>query len=313
MSVTAFDDTYVPLDARPIHARPRGVAAAAAIGCSALTILIGALIFSPRASVPQRAAALDPSPPAESPAAPKIATQVRQGAADAAKPFASFDLDAPAFAHEKKTVGGGAVEDGAGREDNLTFGQFSGTGAYLRLDIRQTDGERLGPADFFVDIGKHVGTAGLVVSRISPPTPLATRFGAFEAADIRLSATAKGVDERSCLAVRLVNAPAYLEIAGLSCGAGAKPLDRREMGCLLDRLDYHSNGQNRALDEFFLNAELERGKGCPEGVAPAAAPRASMLDNHVTAPLPKAKHKQIAPAKHKDKPQHEAAGAAASR
>ena len=55
---------------------------------------------------------------------------------------------------------------------------------------------------------------------------------------------------------------APLEIAGIACGAAAKPIDRFALACILDKLNYSAGSDNKALNDFFLNAELARGKGC---------------------------------------------------
>jgi hypothetical protein len=299
MSVTAFDQRYVPSPGgRPIHARPFGVLAALMMGGAAVLVLLASLMMGGKGSVdqPQTAAAEPQAAPV-----PKISTQAETAAAGLVKQYAAFDLSAPEFAKEKKALSSRVLEGSDSREDSLTIGQFASNGPYMRLDIRQTAGEKLGSPDFFLDMTRHGSDAGLsVVGRIGQPSPLVTRFGSFEAADIRLtdSAAGKGAGERACLAVRLVNTKAYIQISGLACGAAAKPLDRRAMGCILDRLEYQPNGENKSLDQFFLNAELERGKGCADAGQTPTASKSSWLDAHSMAPPVKS---DASPAKHKKK------------
>jgi hypothetical protein len=134
---------------------------------------------------------------------------------------------------------------------------------------------------------QRVSRAGLSVAKIGQPGPLATRFGSFEVADIRLSQLASdgnAASERACLASRLVDPKLSLEIAGLACGPAAKPIDRRSLGCILDRLDYLSNGANKGLDEFFLHAELARGQGCAGATMSPNAAKSSWLDGHSNPP-----------------------------
>ncbi len=83
----------------------------------------------------------------------------------------------------------------------------------------------------------------------------------------------------------------------MACGAPAKPLDRRALGCILDRLDYVPNGENAAFDQFFQAAEQERGTGCAgAGAVPSTnAEKNSWLDAHAMPPALKA---EPAPPKH---------------
>jgi hypothetical protein len=279
MSVSGFDQEYiVHPGARPLYARPLGNLAAAMIGVAALMVLGAALVL------------VDNRPPVEAQTdgdgLQALATAIAAPeTAGAVKKYAAFDLSSPEFAKEKKSFTTRQLEGGL-REDNLTLGQFASGEPYLRLDIRQTNGEKRGVPDFYLDLARHAASAGLSVAKISQPTQLSTRFGSFEVADIRLSQASGEVapTERACLAMRLAGARQPVEIAGLSCGAPGKPLDRRALGCILDRLDYMPNGDNKTLDAFFLAAEQERGKGCNGTALSPSASKSSWLDAHSTLP-----------------------------
>lgn len=285
MSASAFDRDYIAAPgARPLHARPLGNLAAFGMGMSATFVLCAALIVGgrhePAASPRPVAAEPHALPP---PAVKPLAANPDDGAA---KPFSAFDLSAPEFAKEKKTVSVRFAEDGPGRDDTLAYGQFVKGGPFLRLDIHQAMDEKSINADFFLDMTRHAALAGLAAAKISPPSALTTRFGAFETADIRLTQPAsEGVaaSDRACLATRLVNPKLAIEIAGIACGAAAKPIDRVALGCVIDRLDYVAKSDNKALDDFFLDAELARGQGC------AGRDR---TPNDVTASIP---HRKAAP------------------
>jgi hypothetical protein len=315
MSVTAFDQNYIPQPGeRPIYARPLGSIAATMIGAVALVVLGASLLFVGKRPAVEKLAAVEPRPlPVPTAYTPAPALDAAGSIGGTVKQYANFDLSAPEFAREKKVYATRQLDQGAGREDSLTLGQFAQGGPFMRLDIRQTAGEKLGNSDFFLDITQHATQSGLSVPRIGQPGPLASRFGAFEAADIRLSQLAADgpASERGCLAMRLIDARLSLEIAGFACGSAAKPIDRSAMGCIIDRLDYLSNGVNKALDQFFLNAELERGKGCA-GVgamtptATKAASKSSWLDPQAITPALKSwplalKSKSPAPVKRKKK------------
>jgi len=281
MSVSGFEHEYF-LDPgpRPIHARPAGMWAATAIGGSALLVLFGFLIFGkPKTEVaaapPARGAAIDA--PAAQPAVPR--------------PLA-FDLAAPEFAKEAKAVTVRVLENG-GREDSLTLGQFGPSAAFLRLDIR-SGADKRGSSDFFLDLTHHASDAGLSVQKIGAPAPFATRFGAFEVGEIKLSlAGAEG--ERVCQAMRLAGSKHGVEIAGIVCGAGGKQIDRRALPCLVDRLEYRPAADKAALAKFFEASAAERGHAC--GQAAGEAEKADWLEAHSAPPAGKTPAAPPKPAK----------------
>ncbi|MBG0809092.1 hypothetical protein IY145_06850 [Methylosinus sp. H3A] len=253
MSLSVSGDDLPYVSGGPLRARPLGNLAASLMGVAALFVLAGSLAFvrAPQDATTSVAAA----PPAlvKSAPAPVVAPER----------VAAFRLEAPEIDREPKIAFDPALPSG-GRQETHAFGGFDTGRAYLRLDILQPAGEKLGNSDFFLDVARHAAQAGLGVVRIGQPTPLVTRAGAFEAAEIKLSlrdggVAAAAVGERSCLAVRLVNASLSMEIAGIACGAGAKPMDRRAMGCLLDRVYYLPSGENKALARSFPKVE---GPGC---------------------------------------------------
>ncbi|CAN2535383.1 hypothetical+protein [Methylocapsa aurea] len=276
MSLSVSGDD-LPYGSGPLRARPLGNLAASLMGVAALLVLAGSLAF---VRAPQEAATAVAVGAATPPAAvaPVSAPLVRP------ERVAAFRLEAPEIDKEPKSTFDPLLPSG-GRQETHAFGAFDNGRPYLRLDILQPAGEKLGNSDFFLDVARHAAQAGLSVVRIGQPTPLVTRAGAFEAAEIKLSLREGGVaaaaaGERSCLAVRLVNASLSMEIAGIACGAGAKPMDRRAMGCLLDRVYYLPSGENKALARSFPRVE---GQGClaaapasdAEPTKPAAKKRAA--------------------------------------
>lgn len=279
MSVSGFEEIYAACPPTgDLRARPLGTLAASMIGGAAVLVLGTALFFiKPRlpqtadASAPPQAPAAAVAQPAEPPLAP--------AAAAPAKLSAIFDLTAPEFSKGKKAFSVRRRDQG-GRDDIVTIGEFPDGGLFLRLAILQSGGEKFGNSDFYLDMSRHASQAGLAVVHIGRPSPLTSRFGAFEAADIRLTPNAAesssgspiAAGERSCLAVRLMNSKLSLEIVGLACGAGSKPVDRRAMSCLLNRLDYIAPGENKALDQFFLKIEADdRSQSCSGSTVSASA------------------------------------------
>jgi len=307
MSATPFDQNEaMGISAGPLPARPKGERAALGMGAGASVILALAALLTRHATPPQPHAEAEPAAVA---APAKIAAKVSTGAqTPAATTTATLDLDAPEFAHEKKVVAQGEPKDGGPRVDSLTIGQFAMGGPFFHVDIHPEVEPDAPNPDFFLDMTRHARGVGLNVAKIGHPVMVTTRFGAFETADIRLARPAgEGVaaSERACLATRLLDTKASVEIAGVACGAAAKPIDRVALACILDKLNYVAGSDNKALNDFFLNAEIARGKGCanvsrddltasiPRQKAPAPA-------KTTAAPVKKVRTVARAPAVHPD-------------
>ncbi len=264
MTATVLDQDYLaPPEARPIKARPLGTFAALMMGVSAITALGSARFFfaappaTEQPAVAAKDAAKEPqvlSPPRAQTAGESAAEPAGLAAAARA---AVFELAAPDFVNEKKTVASRDLETG-GREDSLSLGEFAFGGPYLRLDVHQSGAEK--PSDFYLDVTRHAREAGLAVKKIHTPIPLATRLGRLESADIKLTSADPGNGpgvERACLAVRLVN-PAF-EVSGVACGSAAKPIDRAALGCLLDQIDYRPSFDNKPLEQLFAAHDAHGG------------------------------------------------------
>ena len=280
MSISAFDGEYAEYSApRVLRARPMGNLAASMIGGAAILILAIASIFV-RPNAPEEKVASAPTPLQTQAAAPPVEKFALQPASTIpAQKSGAFDLNSPEFAKEKKEFSTSRRE-GGGRADVLTIGQFSGGGAFLYLAIQQTGGEKLGNPDFFLDMSRQASQAGLAAMHVGQPGPIATRFGAFEAADIRLTqggfeitspTPITAAAERACVAVRMMNPKLSLEAAGIACGSATRPIDRRSIGCILDRLEYVPAADDKALAEFFAGAEATRAAACANAETPAVA------------------------------------------
>ncbi|RTL89207.1 MAG: hypothetical protein EKK29_03810 [Hyphomicrobiales bacterium] len=290
MSASIFDrDDAAATSWGPIHARPTGIRAALGMGVGASLILAFAALFARHPAPPATVADAGGPAAAQGPAKISAKASMEPDAA-AARAVAALDLEAPEFEREKKTVAVGDAKDGGPRIDRLTVGQFAMAAPFLRVDIHPELDQWATHTDFFLDMTRHARDAGLNVAKIGQRSTLQTRFGAFETADIRLSQPGgEGVEasERACLAGRLVDANVPLEIAGIACGAAVKPIDRVAFACILDGLNYSSGSDNKALNDFFLNAEIARGKGC-----------ANVSRDDMTASIPrKAAASRVKPAK----------------
>ncbi|PPD44458.1 MAG: hypothetical protein CTY15_07025 [Methylocystis sp.] len=266
MSANAFDREYeTDSFQRPLRARTTGARAALGMGVGASVILAAAALLTRHTVETQTVA--DAGAPAAVEAHAKITTKATTDldAAPGTKSASALDIEAPEFDREKKVVAVGDPKGDEPRVDSLTVGQFAMGAPFLRIDIHPDLDPKATNADFFLDMTRHARAVGLSVAKIGQPGTLATRFGAFETADIRLSQPGgEGVEasERACLATRFVDVKAPLEIAGIACGSATAPIDRASLGCMLDKLSYSAGGDNKPLNDFFLNAELARGKGC---------------------------------------------------
>lgn len=250
---------HIPYARGPLRARPLGNLAATLMGVAAILVLMGSLAFvrSPQdvAEIPPASAKLAEERPA--PTAPVVETPAR----------AAFDLDDPGLAGLQRLSVSSPTQSG-GRQDTLARGAFDGGKLFLRLDMLQPAGDKIGSSDFFLDMAREAARTGLAVIRIGRPTQIAARAGAFEAADIRLAPRdGNPAGERSCLALRLVNSKLSMEIAGLGCSGAAETIDRRAMACLLDRLYYLPTGDDRALAKALPRPE--DGASCLSAPAPA--------------------------------------------
>jgi hypothetical protein len=292
MSISAFDEEYAAYSTPGVlRARPIGNFAASMIGGAAVLILGAASIFVKPNSVADAVSG-----------EPALASS--QGVADAAQKIAfrpapsapvkqvpALDLASPEFSKEKKEFSTMSRE-GGGRDYVLTIGGFASRGLYLRFVFRQS-GEEKPASDFFLDMGRQASQAGLAAMRIGGPSPLATRFGAFEISDIRLTqggletGNPTAANERACLAVRMANPKLSFEIVGLACGSAAAPIDRKSLGCIIDRLDYQGGAGNEALEQFFAKAAPSRAPNCSVTSSPSAAAKPVSSDVHPVQPAVK--------------------------
>lgn len=262
MRANTLDDADIAY-AAPIRARPKGVRAALGMGVGACVILAAAALLS-RPAAPNANTVAEA--PLAAPAPAKIAAKASMSndAAPEAR-TATLDTDAPGFEREKKVASLGEAQESGEHVDSLSVGQFAAGAPYLRVDIHPELSPSATDSDFFLDLTRHARGVGLNVAKIGQRATLSTRFGNFEAADIRLSQPGgEGAEasERACLAARLIDPKAPLEIAAIACGSAARPLDRVAFACVLDHVNYSAASDNRGLNDFFLNAELARGKGC---------------------------------------------------
>ena len=207
------------------------------------------------------------------------------------RPIAIFNLEAPELGRAAPTVEARRSRDGSRREDLLSFGGFAGLAPHLSLRLRTGDGA--GPASFTIALVHAAALRSLAVERSSTPALIETRFGPLETADTVLG---DGTESRACLAFRTVGTDAPFAMSGWWC-AGAKPSDRKQLTCLIDRLDLANAGAEPELRAAFARSELQRQPGCAAPRLSAAGRKVSWLDADGTMPALRTKTATAEPAK----------------
>lgn len=197
-----------------------------------------------------------------------------------ARPIAIFNLEAPEFGREAPAIEARRSRDGSQREDLLSFGAFAGSAPHLSLRLQTGDGIAAHSGSFTVALVHAAALRSLAVERGSTPAVIETRFGPLETADIVLGS---GTETRACLAFRTVGPDAPFAMSGWWC-AGAKPSDRKQLTCLIDRLDLANAGAEPELRAAFARSELQRQPGCATPRLAATGRKVSWLDADGTMP-----------------------------
>lgn len=196
------------------------------------------------------------------------------------RPIAIFNLEAPELGRTAPAVEARRSQDGGRREDMLSFGDFAGSAPHLSLRLRTGDGVTASVSSFTVALVHAAALRSLAVERSSAPATIETRFGALETADIVLG---DGSESRNCLAFRTVGSDAPFTMNGWWC-AGARPSDRKQLTCLIDRLDLANAGADPELRAAFARSELQRQPGCANPHLSATGRKVSWLDANGTLP-----------------------------
>ena len=188
---------------------------------------------------------------------------------DIAKPYALYTLEAPELARLPRGYEARRQNNGAGRQDILSFGGFGINAAWLRINIRRFGQENAADTGFFVDVARRAAEAGLAVGRSGLPQRFGSRFGPLDMAGISLE---RGQLNLACQAFRMTEPGPGLTITGLYCPSPGKSAEPGNIVCLLDRLALTGGGEDAALRQIFVAAELRREQFCQGGKyqAPAA-------------------------------------------
>jgi hypothetical protein len=196
-----------------------------------------------------------------------------------ARPIALFDLDAPELGHVAPAYEARRTADGR-REDVMAFAAFADKGAHLVLRLRTGPFEPAGARSFTVDLVREAASHALSVARSSAPAAIPTRFGPVETADVVLD---DGSVSRGCLAFRSTGAATTFAMSGWWC-ASDRPSDRRQLACLIDRLDLVNGAGNEDLRQSFARSELARDPACMKPHLAASGRKSSWLDGDGSVP-----------------------------
>ena len=171
---------------------------------------------------------------------------------------------------------------GGGREDVLTFGSTGGDQPYLKLSLYRIGTEPIAAVPFGAELDRLARESRARLLQAGAPATLATAFGPFETADMRLVSGALGAP---CLGFRNAEAGGgILRISGLICGTSERPIGRDTLGCVIDRIDLDAGGGDTALQDLFVAAERRRNPGCAPSRLTAAGARTTWLDANGSVP-----------------------------
>lgn len=252
----------------------RSAAALSGIGLTA-ALITG---LSAKDEAPTQMASL--ALPATGPSAQTGASPRRQRAPAAAedwvaipRPNTMFSLEASELGRETPALEARRSQDGGRREDLLSFGSFAEPKPHLVLRLATGDDAAAGTRSFMVALVHDAAQRGFAVERSSTPAPTETRFGPLETADVVLG---EGTQSRACIAFRSPPGEAGFAMSGWWC-AGSKPSDRRQLACLIDRLDL-AGPVDPELRRVFARSELNREPACAPPRLSASGRKASWLD-----------------------------------
>lgn len=180
-----------------------------------------------------------------------------------------FRLDTPEFAGAAKYYEARQHRTGGGRQD--VFGFAGPVGVPLVRLIIYRPGEETAPeASFFVDLARRAAETGRAIARATQPTAVATRFGAFEAADVTLAR--EGSSDRDCVGFRFANPTPDLRISGFACGFLAPKL---ALACLINRISLATLVEDGDLIAFFGARPSRDASACGAMDLAPALPRSS--------------------------------------
>ncbi|AOO79725.1 hypothetical protein [Bosea vaviloviae] len=261
----------------------RGLAALTGIGLTAslITALSAAGDSEPRLASLTIPAASESRPVRDVLLEPRQQALIGDNWLKITRPIATFGLESPELDRQQPTYEAMRSQDGARRQDTLSFGAFDADKPHLRLRLLVTHNNEARPQPFVIALVREASERGMSIQRSGVPTSIETRFGTVETADTTLS---DGDASRPCIAFRKSAGDLPLGLSGWWCGAPGRPADRQQLVCLIDRIDLLAAGEDKALRSAFSRTELARQPTCAPPRLSATGRKASWLDADATAP-----------------------------
>ena len=259
----------------------RGLAAATGIGLAAA--LVTALSSESEATVATLSVVseTEAKPVRDVRQAPRPKPAGHEGWVAITKPLPMFGLESPELDRATATLEARRSPDGAHREDILGYGDFADAKPHLVLKLAADHKPDELSRPFVIALVREAAARALSVQRSGLPAAITTRFGPVETADATLS---DGQTSRACIAFRMEAGALPLAMSGWWCGGAAKPADRQQLVCLIDRIDLLNAGDDRALRSAFARTELNRQPACAPPRLSATGRKVSWLDADGQAP-----------------------------
>lgn len=163
---------------------------------------------------------------------PRVEVQRRPDWVDQLKAAPDFQL-AQDGSRETRSHSVQIHEPGGGRRDALAA---DGPEGALRIVVWRPGAEWRAPASLHVDMVRLAAVNGFAVIASAQAPALATRFGSFESADIRVSGDS---GERNCSGFRsmIERDGARLAVTGFACGGGEEAMSPKSLACRINRLE----------------------------------------------------------------------------
>ncbi len=214
---------------------------------------------------------------ADAPAGPAVDATASLRAGDPSiwspvvRPQTMFVLDLSGLGFEKPALDV-RRHSGGGREDVFTAGRPGAPGGHVRL-IAYRFGSEVRPAPtLFVEMARRSAESGLAVVRTTVPSPIATRLGPAEVADMTVT---DGERRHECLAWRIGRDDVDMRLSGWLCPGEGQRADRSALACVIDRLDLASAVGERELRRAFQETPRGREPSCAPSRAPVAGRRSA--------------------------------------
>lgn len=179
-----------------------------------------------------------------------------------ASPLPAYNLEGPELGRNPPLYRVRANATG-GRQDILIWGEAGVRPLAARTSV--AGGiviERRGgvsPSDsLFVETARRTALVGASIGRMAQSLELETKFGLTEIAETELEVFGAS---HACQSFRVAGGPGALRINGWFCGTSGRSVSRDTLGCLIDRIDLMSAGNDRDLRAWFAASERSR-KAC---------------------------------------------------